>query len=141
MVGCNNEGDGDASEPTTAAREAPLEKKVAPKVAELSVDQVDQLLAKKGAKVAVFDANSDSTRKASGIIPAATLLPSSSAYELSLLPSDKDTKLIFYCGSERCSASDTAASRATENGYSDVCVLRAGIKGWKDAGKTTKDMT
>ena len=145
LFGCTESGDGDASEPTNATKTAEVAKKVEKKadkakVAELTVDQVDGFMAKKS-KIAIFDANSESTRKEKGVIPTATLLPSSSQYELSLLPSDKDTKLIFYCGSESCSASDTAAARAAENGYSDVCVLRAGIKGWKAAGKPTKEMS
>jgi len=127
------------AEPAKAAsaETAPAEAK---SVTEVSVDDVDQWLQGK-AKVAVFDANGQSTREQMGVIPGATLLSSYREYNpADVLPEDKATKLVFYCGSTSCRASDGAAQKAVEAGYDDVCVLRAGIKGWKDAGKSTLTM-
>lgn len=104
----------------------------------VTVDQVDASLAalKKDKKpFTVFDANGQETRAKQGIIPTAVLLPSSSAYDLSLLPKDKATPVVFYCANEKCTASHTAAKRALQAGHSDVAVLGAGIKGWVEAGK------
>ncbi len=140
-VGCDKK--------TEAAAEAPAEKvaekaqtetpeAAEQKLPELSVDQVDTLLNKKDAKVAVVDANGDDTRKDKGTIPGAILLTSFKDYDVKKeLPADMDTKLVFYCGSTSCTASDGAAHKAIEAGYKDVNVLRAGIKGWVDAGKKT----
>lgn len=83
------------------------------------------------------DANSPSTREKHGTVPEAIILTSSSKYELAQLPEDKSKDLIFYCSSTFCSASDTAAERASSNGYKNVHVMREGIKGWKAAGKAT----
>lgn len=69
---------------------------------------------------------------------SAILLSSSSSFELKELPADKASSLVFYCSNERCSASKKAAKVASENGYTDVAVLPAGIAGWVSAGlKTT----
>lgn len=64
-------------------------------VKNMSVDQLAEL--QKAGTVAVFDANGDDYRKENGIIPGAVLLPHSAKYDLSLLPSDKNKKLVFYC--------------------------------------------
>lgn len=87
----------------------------------------------------VFDANNDKTRKADGIIPGAKLLPSSSQYDAkATLPADKNAQLVFYCANTECTASHTAAKRASEAGYTNVQVMADGIQGWKKAGKKTE---
>jgi rhodanese-related sulfurtransferase len=124
------------SETTTPA--APAEAKTF-KMA--SVDDVQKgldALTKDKKPFAVFDANGKSTRESQGIIPTAVLLPSSSTYDLALLPRDKATPTVFYCANERCTASHTAAKRALDAGYTDVSVLSAGIVGWVKAGKATE---
>lgn len=96
--------------------------------------QLDAKKAKKAA-VAVFDANSKETRDSSGIIPTSVLLGSVADYDLAVLPKDKASPVVFYCANEKCTASHTAARRATTAGHTDVAVLGAGIKGWVAAGK------
>ena len=83
------------------------------------------------------DANGQETRASQGVIPGAVLLTSSSEYALTELPANKNSKLVFYCASERCGASHAAAQRAMQAGYTDVAVLPAGISGWKKAGQPT----
>lgn len=83
------------------------------------------------------DANGDSTRRSQGVIPGAVLLTSSSAYSVKELPSDRSTRLVFYCANEMCTASYTAAVRALESGYRDVSILPVGISGWRQAGQPT----
>lgn len=85
----------------------------------------------------LYDANSKGTRDEQGVIAGAVLLDSYSEYDLALLPMEKDASLVFYCGSTRCTASDKAAVRAIDAGYTQVSVMREGIKGWKKAGKAT----
>ncbi len=96
---------------------------------------VAELAKNKAAKV--FDANSASFRQKNGTIPGAVLLTSSSSYDLKELPAKKDTSLVFYCANTMCSASETAAKRASEAGYTNVAVLPEGLMGWKAAGQKT----
>jgi len=91
----------------------------------------------KDKKATPVDANGEKTRAEKGVIPGAVLLTSSSQYAVTELPKAKDSKLVFYCANEKCSASKQAAMRAMENGYTDVAVLPVGINGWKDAGQPT----
>jgi rhodanese-related sulfurtransferase len=121
--------------PTTPAKAAEATFKMA------SVDDVQKgidALKKDKKPFAVFDANGKTTREAQGIIPTAVLLPSSSTYDLALLPADKATPTVFYCANERCMASHAAAQRALSAGYTDVSVLSVGIAGWVKAGKATE---
>lgn len=98
---------------------------------------VEQLASLEYGKVTIFDVNNAKVRGDKGVIPGAVLLSSSSQYDLSVLPKDKDAKLVFYCANTRCTAAPTAAERAIGAGYSDVNVLHVGISGWKEAGKKT----
>lgn len=130
-IGCSEAKE--TSTPTTKVAEK------APALPEMTVSEVAALISKPGAKVAVLDANGLDTRTSQGVLPGATLLSNYREYDVKELPTEKDTKLIFYCGSTSCSASDKAAVRAKENGYSDVCVMRAGIEGWKKEGQKTAE--
>lgn len=101
----------------------------------LTVTELASLTKEK--KVTPVDANGEKTRTEKGVIPGAVLLTSSSQYAVTELPKSKDSKLVFYCASEKCGASKQAAMRAIENGYTDVAVLPVGINGWKEAGQPT----
>lgn len=50
------------------------------------------------------------------------------------LPQNRDALLIFYCAEPRCSASDQAAARAIELGWTKVRIMQAGIFGWVKGG-------
>jgi len=115
-----------------ATPNAPAEQK---KIAEVTVTDVAHFVKDKSATI--LDANDADTRKEYGVVPGAVLLASHQEYPLSVLPAAKADKLVFYCGGTQCRASDTAAARAASAGYSDVSVMRAGIRGWKDAGQAT----
>jgi rhodanese-related sulfurtransferase len=107
-------------------------------IPETSVAEVQKLVQTQSA--AVLDANSDETRKEYGIVPGAKLLSSSRDYPLTELPGDKSSELVFYCGGVQCRASDHAAKRAAQAGYTKVSVMRAGIRGWKAAGAPTESL-
>jgi len=66
------------------------------KVPDVTVDNLDQWLAAKSAQP--VDCNSQNTRKREGVIPGAILITDEEKYAASELPSDKQTKLVFYCG-------------------------------------------
>jgi rhodanese-related sulfurtransferase len=125
-VACNNKPAAEQAAPAAGAQDKP--------VAEVSVSDVQQFVKTKSATV--FDANDADTRHEYGVVPGAVLLPGKE-YPLSTLPASKTDKLVFYCGGTQCRASDKAALRAASAGYSDVSVMRAGIRGWKDAGQAT----
>ena len=107
-----------------------------PAVKKLSVGELAKL--QSTSKPTLLDANGPKTRKSQGVIPGAVLLTSSSRYDVAKeLPATKDSKLVFYCANEKCTASQTAAERALSSGYTDVAILPAGIQGWKSSGQKT----
>ncbi|MEP7049293.1 MAG: rhodanese-like domain-containing protein [Pseudomonadota bacterium] len=123
------------STPNEQAGSAPASTQAAKPVPEVTVTDVASLVKNKAASV--FDANDNDTRKQYGVVPGAVLLTGNKDYPLSTLPASKTEKLVFYCGGTQCRASDAAAARAASAGYTDVNVMRAGIRGWKDAGQAT----
>lgn len=54
-----------------------------------------------------------------------------------LLPADKETLLVFYCGGHHCDLSHFSASEALKMGYKKVRVYAEGIPAWKKAGLGT----
>ncbi len=52
-----------------------------------------------------------------------------------MLPQDKSKPVVFYCGSKQCPASDMAANKAANWGYTNVWVYKGGIADWKAAGQ------
>jgi len=104
-----------------------------PKISAISVDELDQMLARQECKP--VDANGDSTRRQMGVIPGAVLLTDMDS--LDKLPADKATHLVFYCANTSCGASEYAAAKAMTAGYTHVNILPAGIAGWVKAGKPT----
>lgn len=107
-----------------------------PTVKKLTVKELAALQKEK--KAVIFDANGPDFRAQNGIIPDAKLLTSAAKYDPAKeLPQAKDSKLVFYCANEKCSASHTAAERAIQSGYVDVSVLPDGLLGWKKAGQPT----
>lgn len=104
----------------------------------LRVQEVNALIESKEIPIYMYDVNTPETREKYGIIPGAALLSSSNAFNVHKeLPSDKNAKLLFYCISPQCFASQQAAERALAAGYQDVNVFDDGIIGWTNAGQNT----
>jgi rhodanese-related sulfurtransferase len=133
-VGCHSSSSSSSDQAAPAAAPAAATNTEAKAVPEVSVTQVASYTKDKSATL--FDANDSDTRKEYGVVPGAVLLAGHN-YPLSVLPPAKSDKLVFYCGGTQCRASDAAAARAASAGYSDVSVMRAGIRGWKEAGMPT----
>lgn len=135
LVGCKDEPRAAATEaaPVERADVVAAKSKDAP-IPEITIEDADKAF--QSGAIAV-DANSDRTREKNGTVPGAIILSSSSKYDLAQLPEDKSKDLIFYCSNTNCSASDAAAERAAANGHKSIHVMREGIKGWKQAGKST----
>jgi rhodanese-related sulfurtransferase len=105
----------------------------------VSVPDVARFVEDKSA--VIYDANGAETRQKYGVVPGAVLLSNHKEYPLSELPPEKSKALVFYCGGTACRASDKAAERATGAGYTNVNVMREGIKGWASAGQKTIPQT
>lgn len=56
------------------------------------------------------------------------------SFDLSKLPGDKDTQMIFYCNAGECWKSYKASVSAVRAGYKNVYWLRGGIPEWKAKG-------
>jgi rhodanese-related sulfurtransferase len=103
----------------------------------IHVTDLKSLIAENEKNVSIYDANVPEIRQKFGVIPGAKLLSSDDKYDISVLPPDKDAKLVFYCANTQCMASHQAARRAIKAGYKDVNVMADGIAGWKAAGQPT----
>ncbi len=77
----------------------------------------------------VFDDNGDERYK-QGHIPTAKALKAD-AVTADQLPADKAAMLVFYCGSDKCTACHHAAEAAIALGYTNVWIMPEGIKGWE----------
>ena len=87
----------------------------------------------KAGKVAVIDVNGARSYK-KGHIPTAIEFGSNAKNLAKLLPKDKNTLVVAYCGGPGCSAYKRGASAAEKLGYKNIKHLSAGISGWKKAG-------
>ena len=87
----------------------------------------------KGGKVGVIDVNGAGSFKR-GHIPTAIDYSSSHKDLVKLLPKDKKTLIVAYCGGPGCGAYKRGASAAEKLGYTNIKRLSAGISGWKKAG-------
>ena len=118
-----------------AKKDAETSSARASKIATVTVDQLDTMLANN--ECVPVDANGEQTRKKLGVIPGAKLLTDSDSFNVSELPANKDKALVFYCANTSCGASHGAAEKAMTAGYTNVKVMPDGIAGWVKAGKKT----
>ncbi len=91
-----------------------------------------QVAIKKG-NVAVIDVNGAKSF-AKGHIPSAIDFSSQSKKLASVLPKNKDTLIVSYCGGPGCRAYKRGADAAAKLGYKNIKHLSAGISGWKRSG-------
>lgn len=70
---------------------------------------------------------------ADGSIPTAISIPDSKFEERKgLLPADKNTRLVFFCGGYDCVLSHQSAAKAKALGYKNIAIAEAGYPGWKE---------
>lgn len=102
---------------------------------DISVDDLKSAIDAK--KATVLDVNgSASYQKAH--IPGAIDFRANKAELAKLLPADKNSLVVAYCGGPTCGAYAAAAKAAKELGYTNVKHLSAGISGWKAANAPTE---
>jgi rhodanese-related sulfurtransferase len=97
---------------------------------DISVAELKRAIAEK--KVVVLDVNGGESY-ARGHVPSALNFASVKDKLSTVLPKDKSTLVVAYCGGPSCNAYTRAANAAKELGYTNVKHLSAGISGWLQA--------
>ncbi len=100
--------------------------------ADLSVKEVKALVETKTA--VIIDVNGTASFKR-GRVPGALNFAEIENKLASVLPADKNTLIVAYCGHPKCLAYKEAAQAAVKLGYTNVKHMSAGIQGWKAAGE------
>ncbi len=86
-------------------------------------------------KIVLIDSRPKKRKYDKGHIPGAISIPDTEfAQKITMLPEDKSTPLIFYCGGLECKLSRKSANKALAAGYTDVRYFPAGFPSWKKAG-------
>ena len=98
---------------------------------DISIEDLQKAILAK--KVAMIDVNGQKSFQ-NGHIPGAINFSSQKQSLKKLLPSNKNTLIVAYCGGPSCRAYLRGAKAAAELGYSNVRHLSAGISGWKKSG-------
>jgi len=88
-------------------------------------------------KAVIIDVNG-SESYVKGHVPGALNYDSIKDKLASVLPEDKNTPIVAYCGGPKCNAYQEAAKAAEKLGYKNVKHMSAGISGWKEAGLKTE---
>ena len=99
---------------------------------DITINDLKAAIASKS--VTVLDANGTDSFK-DGHIPGAIDFSASKAKLAKVLPKDKSSLIVAYCGGPQCQAYQEAAKAAEKLGYRNVKHLTAGISGWHDAGQ------
>lgn len=83
----------------------------------------------------IIDSRPTARKYDMGHIPGAVSIPDSSFDKMTdMLPEDKKTLLIFYCGGTKCMLSHKSAFKAEKLGYSNIKVYADGYPDWKKKG-------
>lgn len=83
----------------------------------------------KDQKATIVDVNSDKSF-ASTHIPGALHFGANKDNFAQVLPKDKGSMIVAYCGGKMCTAWQKAAKAACEMGYTNIRHFSEGIKGW-----------
>ena len=98
---------------------------------DISIEDLQKAILAK--KVAIIDVNGQGSFQ-NGHIPGAINFSSQKQALKKLLPTNKNTLIVAYCGGPSCRAYLRGAKAAAELGYNNVRHLSAGISGWKKSG-------
>ncbi|MDD3178782.1 MAG: rhodanese-like domain-containing protein [Opitutaceae bacterium] len=98
----------------------------------ISRDELKQAIA--AGSVTLIDVNG-SESYAEGHLPGAIDFAVSADKLATLLPADKNTLIVAYCGGPRCQAYRQGADAAARLGYRNIRHYADGISGWKQAGE------
>lgn len=85
--------------------------------------------------VVIIDARPKARKYDKGHIPTAISIPDREFDKhTAMLPKDKSTLLIFYCGGQKCKLSHKSAFKAEKLGYTNVKVFADGYPAWVKGG-------
>ena len=99
---------------------------------DVSITEVRALAESK--KAVIIDVNgTDSFKK--GRVPGALDYAAIKDKLAEVLPKDKSTPIVAYCGGPKCKAYQAAATAAEQLGYKNIKHMSAGISGWEKAGE------
>ncbi|MBM3902371.1 MAG: rhodanese-like domain-containing protein [Verrucomicrobia bacterium] len=101
----------------------------------ISTEDLKQAIAAK--KVVLLDVNGTESWQ-EGHIPGALDFDKVEGKLAKVLPAEKGTLVVAYCGNERCSAYKAGAAAAKKLGYTNVKHYSKGIAGWKKSGEKTE---
>ena len=99
---------------------------------DITVNDLEKAIKEK--KVAILDVNGAASYQ-KGHVPGAIEFSANQSSLSSLLPKDKSSLVVAYCGGPSCRAYLRGAEAAKKLGYKNIKHLSAGISGWKKAGK------
>jgi len=102
---------------------------------DISIKELKEKIAAK--KVVLLDVNGTGSYN-KGHIPGAVDFRAKKADIAKLLPEDKGTLIVAYCGGPSCNAYKAGAKAAEALGYTNIQHLSAGISGWLQAGEDTE---
>lgn len=103
-------------------------------VGAVSVEYIKKIVGDKS-KVVLIDSRPKKRKYDKGHIPGALSIPDKEfEQKLAMLPEDKSTPLIFYCGGLKCKLSMKSSKKALAAGYTNVRYFPAGFPSWKKAG-------
>ena len=102
-----------------------------PKEMIISTDELSDLM-DSGKKFFIGDARPKKKYNIGHIKGSKLTPPSLLKKDISILPKDKNTLLVFYCGGTSCPLSPNAAKIAKKHGYNNIKVYVAGYPDWKD---------
>ena len=100
---------------------------------DISITDLEKAI--KAGKVTVIDVNGAKSFTNRGHIPGAVSFSNKDALAKQRSKVGKDTLVVAYCGSSKCSAYKRGAAAAEALGFKNVMLLSAGIAGWLKAGK------
>ncbi len=105
-------------------------------VTDIGVDEIAGLIASGKAGNYLLVDSRPKKRYDQGHIPTAVSIPADVLEEKkeAVLPADKDTLLVFYCGGVTCGLSPKSAGMAKKMGYTKVRAMLVGEPGWQEAG-------
>jgi rhodanese-related sulfurtransferase len=103
-------------------------------VGAVTVEYIKKIVAG-DSKTVLIDSRPKKRKYDKGHIPGAISLPDTEFEQKSaLLPEDKSTPLIFYCGGLKCKLSMKSSKKALAAGYTNVRYFPTGFPSWKEAG-------
>ena len=114
------------------ARKTAKEKGFKPFHTIVGIDLVKQIVDQKEIGL-IIDSRPKAKQYDKGHIPGALSIPTSQFHKMNgLLPQDKHSLIVFYCGGYFCPLSHKSAYAAMDIGYSNVKVFAAGYPAWTE---------